>query len=112
MDFRKSILVAALCLAMPAYADIRTEIDARELQPSNMTVPSSNNSRISFRACDACDLETVRLTPATQYLLNGEVLKFSEFRSAFLTIRRRSNGYALLSIDARSKTVNKVEMTD
>lgn len=112
MDFRKSILVAALCMSMPALGDIRTEVDAREVQPSNMTVPSSTNSRISYRVCDACDLETVRLTPATRFLINGELLEFSEFRNAFLTIRRRSNGYALLSIDARSKTVAQVEMTD
>ena len=97
---------------MPAVADIRTEVDARELEPSNMTVPTTVNSRISFRACDACDIETVRLTANTRFTVNGEVMTFARFRDAMLVLRQRKKGYALLSVDTRSNTVNSLQVAD
>jgi len=112
MEFRKALLIISLCITLPAMADIRTEIDARELKPSNMTVPTSANSRLSFRDCDSCDVETVRLTPATVFTVNGEAMEFAVFRNAMLVLRQRGKGYALVSIDTKSNTVMRLQVTD
>lgn len=112
MDFRKALIILSMCITLPALADIRTVVDARELRPSNMTVPTSTNSRLSFRACDACDIETARLTPATTFFMNGEAMEFADFRNAVLALRQRNDGYALLSINAETKTVLSLRVAD
>lgn len=112
MDFRKIVPLFLLGVALPTLAEIRTEIDARELKPSNMTVPTSVNSRLSFRACNSCDIETARLTPATTFSFNGEVMEFADFRDAMLVLRQRNKGYALVSIDTKSNTVHSLQVAD
>lgn len=112
MDFRKLIPLFLLGVALPSLAEIRTEIDARELKPSNMTVPTSVNSRLSFRACNSCDIETARLTPATTFSFNGEAMEFADFRDAMLVLRQRNKGYALVSIDTKSNTVHSLQVAD
>lgn len=112
MDFRKVILIISLCVTLPALADIRTLTDARETEPVNMTVPTSANSRLSFRTCNACDLETARLTPATTFSVNGEVMEFADFREVLLVLRQRGDGYALISIDTETRTVQSLQVAD
>ena len=112
MDFRKGLLlVISLCVALPAAAEIRTILDAREAKPSNMTVPTSVNSRVSFRSCDECDVSTARLTPATVFTVNGEVMEFAAFRQALLVVRRQGEGYALIQIDTQTNTVKSLQVT-
>ena len=112
MDFRKGLIILSVCVALPAMAEIRTLTDARETSPSNMTVPTTSNSRLSFRACDECDLVTARLTPTTAYTVNGERMEFADFRKALLVMRSRGEGYALISIDTQSKTVTSLQVAD
>jgi len=112
MDFRKGLIILSVCIALPAMAEIRTLTDARETRPSNMTVPTTSNSRLSFRACTECDLVTARLTPTTAYHFNGENMEFAEFRKALLILRGRNEGYVLVSIDMESKTVTSLQVAD
>ena len=112
MDFRKGLIALSLCVSLPAMGEIRTLIDARETSPSNMTVPTSSNSRVSFRICDDCDLETARLTPDTAYTVNGERMEFADFRKALLVLRARSDGYALVSVDTDTNTIASLMVAD
>ena len=112
MDFRKGLIMLSVCVALPAMAEIRTLTDARETSPSNMTVPTTSNSRLSFRTCSECDLVTARLTPATSFTINGARMEFEDFRKAFLVLRARGNGYVLVSIDTESKTVKSLQVAD
>lgn len=112
MDFRKGLIALSLCISLPAMGEIRTLIDARETKPSNMTVPTTPNSRVSFRICDECDLETARLTPETVLIVNGERMEFVDFRKALLVLRARSDGYALVSVNTETKTVASLMVAD
>ena len=112
MDFRKLLVIFSVCVALPAMAEIRTLTDSRELRPSEMTVPTSVNSRVAFRSCEECDLETARLTPATAFSVNGNVVEFDDFRQAFIILRQRGNGYALLSIDTKNQTIVSIKVAD
>ena len=112
MDFRKIAIMLSVCVALPAMAEIRTLTDARETRPSNMTVPTTSNSRVSFRTCEECELMTARLTPDTAFSVNGERLAFADFRKAFLVLRSRSEGYVLVSIDTESKTITSLQVAD
>ena len=112
MDFRKGILILALSVALPAFAEIRTLIDSMEIRPSDMTVPTSLNSRVSYRTCLECKLDSARLTPETTFRVRGEQAKFADFRLELVTLRQRNRGYTLLSVDTRTGTILSIHLAD
>ena len=79
---RKILMMAAvLMFALPAAADFQTVSRAYEVALSDLTVPTSQNGRILFKQCSECDTESVRLTPNTQYVVNGRNVRFDRFRN-------------------------------
>ena len=111
----KFVAIAGLLLCQPALAkfEIVTLINAVETAPSNIILPSSINGMVSFRACDGdCDDEyqRARLTEATTFVVDGERVKFEDFRKAFAVIRGSDDGYALVSYDTKSKTVTSIDV--
>jgi len=111
MDYRRIVSILALALCVSATADIITVIDAVETSAANVNVPTSTNGQLSFKPCaEACDEEfiSVRLTPATQFVVRGQQLNFADFRRAFYKLRRNSFDYALVSYDTEKRTVTSV----
>lgn len=70
-----------LSLALPATADFQTVSRAYEIKLSNLTVPTSQSGRILFKKCDDCKTEAARLTPRTNFVVNGRNVRFDKFRS-------------------------------
>lgn len=81
MKLKLLIAAALLSLALPASADFQTVSRAYEVKLSNLTVPTSQNGRVLFKTCDECKLETARLTPNTDYVVNGRNVRFERFRT-------------------------------
>ena len=111
----KFLAIAALIFCQPALAnfEIVTLINAVETAPSNIVLPASVNGMVSFRACDSdCDddYQRARLTEGTTFAVNGEAVKFEDFRKAFASIRGSEDGYALVSYDTKSKTVTSIDV--
>ena len=75
------MMAAMLLIALPAAADFQTVSRAYEVALSDLTVPTSQNGRILFKQCSECDTESVRLTPNTQFVVNGRSVGFDKFRS-------------------------------
>lgn len=112
---RKALAIAALLFFQPALADyeIVTLINAVELAPSNIVLPASVNGMVSFKPCDdECDddYQRARLTEATSFVVNGQRVKFEDFRKAFAAIRGDKDGYALVSYDTKAKTVTSIDV--
>lgn len=79
---RKLLMMAAvLILALPAAADFETVSRAYEVALSNLAVPTSTNGRINFKECDDCKNESARLTPNTDFVVNGRSVRFEKFRT-------------------------------
>ena len=75
-----TMMAAMLLIALPAAADFQTVSRAYEVALSDLTVPTSQNGRILFKQCRECDTESVRLTPNTQFVVNGRSVGFDKFR--------------------------------
>ena len=113
MDYRRIVSILALALCMSATADIVTVIDAVETSAANVNVPTSTNGQLSFKPCaEACDEEfiSVRLTPATQFVVRGQQLNFADFRREFYKLRRGDDDYALVTYDTEKRLVTSVHL--
>lgn len=80
MKLKVLIAAALLSLTLPAAADFQTVSRAYEVKLSNVTVPTSQNGRVLFKQCDDCDIESARLTPNTDFVVNGRSVRFEKFR--------------------------------
>lgn len=112
MNFRLCFVLFASCIGAAANADVRTLVRAVETSTAFINVPTTDNSRLTFKPCDECEFIEVRLTPATQYFLKGEQLAFAEFRQKFTGLRRSKEDYVLVTFDAKSNTVTSVRVAD
>jgi hypothetical protein len=113
MDYRGIVSILALALCVSAAADIVTIVDAVETSVANVNVPTSINGRLTFKPCaEACDAEfiSVRLTPATQFVVRGQQLNFADFRREFYKLPRYRIYYALVSYDTEKRTVTSVHL--
>ncbi|MDJ0939075.1 MAG: hypothetical protein QNJ00_04880 [Woeseiaceae bacterium] len=113
----RTLKLAAAALAITATgiasAQIRTLVEAVELSPANIIMPGSLNGMVTFRPCaDECDedYERARLTPDTQFVVDGSRVKFEDFSKGFAVIRQAKDGYALISVDTQTKTITRIEI--
>jgi len=116
MSIRICTLLLAFALALPAVAQVVTQVRAIEVSTSNINVPTSPNGRLTYRNCDSrdceADYESARLTPATLYQVNDELTDFAGFRQAFFNLPRGRDHYALVSVDLNANTVTSVHIAD
>jgi len=108
----KTLLVAILLgLSLPLAAEFRTVSLAHEVSLSNFRVPISLNSEIAFKDCDDCDLQTVRATPQTQYIINGQPVLLKEFRELVFQVKDRANNTVIVLHHLDSNTIVSVSVT-
>lgn len=115
MKTRTLMMALALLVTQSALADrvIVTEVDAVELSPSNIILPGSVNGMVTYRACAGeCEAEyqRTRLTEATRFVVNGEAVRWDDFRVDFTTIRSDEDSYALLSVDLETNTITSIQI--
>jgi hypothetical protein len=107
----KFIITAILITwVLPASADFVTVSEAREVEASRLTVPTSQNSQISFNDCDDCEMTTVRLTPDTQYRVDGRSVRFDAFRQAVIIAKQADSAGVILVHHLESDTVLSVSI--
>ncbi len=114
---RKHTLIAAIALLMTqsALADrvIVTEVAAVELSPSNIILPGSVNGMVTYRPCAGeceAEYERARLTDATSFVVNGQAVRWEDFRVDFTTIKADDDSYALVSVDVKTNTVTSIRI--
>jgi hypothetical protein len=115
MTIRICSLLLALCLSVPALAELTTKVRAVELSANNMQVPTTPSGRLMFKPCAGvckAKFQSSRLTPATRFIVNDENVDFLGFRQAFFNLSRDTDHYALVSYDADSNTVTSVQIAD
>ena len=117
MKIRKWIALGlvGLALSQPALAEktLKTLIAAIELSPSNIIMPQTTNGTMTYKPCfDDCDAEyeRARLTADTRYSIEGNAVKFEDFRQEFSAIRSVDESYALVSVDTENNTVTSIDI--
>ncbi|MEO1247989.1 MAG: hypothetical protein AAFX56_20100 [Pseudomonadota bacterium] len=112
-----SLLIATGAATVGATANaqftFKTEINAVELTPANIVLPATANGMVSFRPCDGECAEPytrVQLTPETTFSIDGERMKFDDFRRAFPLAKRSQRAYALINYDVETQAATNIEI--
>ena len=58
-----------------------------EVLMKNFSFADTAVGAVSFKQCDDCDYQRLRLTPRSEYSINGERMRFEEFQSAVADFR-------------------------
>lgn len=90
MKIRHILIAALLSISLPAAAEFTTVAEAYELALSDVRVPATPSSGIVFKTCADCDMQVVRVTPNTEYRINGKSYPLKEFRKRVFDIHDRA----------------------
>ena len=110
MKIRYLFIAALLSISLPAAADFTTIAEAYELALSDVRVPATPSSGISFKTCDDCEMQIVRVTPNTQYNFNGKSYTLKEFRKRVFNIQDRSQTFVSIMHHLESDVVLSVSV--
>lgn len=98
-------------MSINAAAQIVTITRAHEVAVSNLRLPGTPAGTIAFKEdCSTCEWHTVRVTPATQYILNGELLSLNKFDDAIKSIPEKDTAISTVMHHLESDTVVEVNL--
>lgn len=86
-------------------------VKAYETTLPTLRLPASVNGTLSFKACDRCEYQTVRVTPATRYEANGRVYELADFRKALAGIGNTRNAAVTVKHHLESNTIKAINVT-
>lgn len=105
MKFKKSLIFVLLAFSLPAAAEFTTVARAYEVALSNVRVPATLSSAVMFRPCARCDMSTVRLSPTTRFIVNGQTVTLKEFRKSVFQVRDRAKKVVIIKHHLESDAI-------
>lgn len=106
MNMMKTITLACmLVVSSLAFANSLPATKTYEVSINSLRLPVSPNGTVALRECDDCDYHSIRVTPNTQYVINGKHLRLDEFRKRILDIKRRGDITVNVTRDEDTETV-------
>jgi len=110
MHFQRLLALIILGLSLSAAADFRTTMEVWEVELSNLTLPASEGGTLAFSDCADCDSQTIRVTPATRYTVNGRDVLLADFRRVLAGIRNREDQIIDVFHDLESNIIIRVRV--
>ena len=111
MKLLQTILIGILLSsAAPASADFKTIALASEVALSDLTSPASENGIVSFRKCPDCEVQTVRVTEQTRYVVDGKSVELADFRKRIALVNDRERATAIVMHHLESDTVTSISV--
>ena len=111
MKTKITMICVTLLISLSAAAEFKTVARAYEVALSNMRVPATPSSGIVFKQCAECDVQIVRVTPATRYIVNGQTVTLKEFRKSVFQVRNRARETIVVKHHLESDTIVSVSVT-
>ena len=112
MKIKHLFVIALLSISLPAAADFTTIAEVHELALSDVRVPATPSSGIVFRTCADCEMQVVRVTPNTQYTINGKSYPLKEFRRLVFNIRDRAKTFVGITHHLEADVVLAVSVSE
>jgi len=103
-------MLVLLCISVPAVAQMVTIERAYEIAVDDLSLPGNVVGRVSFKDCDACEVQTVRVTTDTRYLLNNRDVSLVEFRKAVNSIVNKDTNIATVIHHLESNSIVAVHV--
>jgi hypothetical protein len=93
MKIQLLIAAATLGLALSAAAatDSNLGVRAYEVVLSDFRMPRDENGTIGFKECDQCEYITKRVSPSTDYKLDGHSVSLEKFRKGLHNVVDREH---------------------
>lgn len=118
----KGIAAVSICalawtsLASAHYRIIEQKEKSYELVLKDVTIPGSTAGTVIFKACEDCDPQSLRVTAATLYVVDGIERSFVEFQQAAAALRSRdgaqSDAGVYVHYDMGTLLVNRIRLND
>jgi len=110
MQIRRLLVLTILGLSLTAAADFRTTMEVWEVELTYLRLPTSANGTLSFSDCTDCNTQSIRVTVATRYTVNGKDVMLADFRKTVAGIRNRADQIIDVFHDLESDTVIRVRV--
>lgn len=94
MRIKTLFIAALLSLSFIASADNYIISQAYEIAVDGLRLPGNVVGSVSFRDCDICEMQTVRVTTDTRYLLNNRDVSLADFKKAVKSIVDKKSNIA------------------
>lgn len=99
-----------LAISLPAAADFVLVAPAYEIRLSNFVVPVTKSGTVTFRRCNECEPQVVRMTRDTVFKVNGKPVKLKEFRQIVFQVKDRSRETIVVKHHLQSDTIVSVSV--
>ncbi len=108
MHPQKLLVLIFLGLSLTAAADFRTITEVHEVNLIFLRLPGTPSGTLSFAECADCDSQTIRVSPATHYVINGRTVSLADFKRAVASVTNRQDTIINVSHHLESNTVTTV----
>ncbi len=110
MHSRKLLALVLLGLSLAAATDFTTITEAYEVDLSDLRLPGSENGTLTFKQCSDCEIQTLRVTGKTRYLINDRDFALPEFKKQLKRVAtRKDHGVAVLH-HLESNTIKAIKV--
>ncbi len=112
-----SLLVIPMLMASNSWAlrIIEQTEESYELSLHDIVMPRSVGGSISFKPCEDCKTQSLRVSSATRYFVNRVELAFADFLRAVESIGQTNGGNAETAVyvhyDFDSRRVNRLRLS-
>ena len=108
--YRKLLILVLLGLSLSAAADLTTITAAYEVAVSDLRLPGSENGTLTFKRCPDCEVQTLRVTGKTRYVVNDHGVALAEFKNQLRGVRNRNTVAATVMHHLESNTITAVRV--
>ncbi len=91
MHIRRMLIVVLLGLSLSAAADFRTVTEVYEVDLVNLRLPVTESGTLAMHECDECEVQTLRVSGSTRYVLNNRSVSLADFKRAISRVTKREN---------------------
>jgi hypothetical protein len=110
MQIRRLLVLTILGLSLSAAADFTTTTEVWEVELVYLRLPATEGGTLAFSDCADCDVQTLRATAATRYVVNKRDVSLADFRQVINRITNREDTIVDVSHHLESNTVTKVRV--
>jgi len=110
MHSRKLLVLVLLGLSLAVAADFKTVTEAYEVDLSDLRLPGSENGTLTFKRCSDCEVQTLRVTSKTRYLINDRDFALAEFKEQLKRVRNRNDQNVAVLHHLESNTIKAVKV--
>ena len=107
----KTLFIAALAtLIFAASAQSYIISQAYEIAVDDLRLPGNVVGSVSFKDCDTCEMQTVRVTTETRYVLNNRDVSLVDFKIAVSSIIDKESNIATVIHHLESDSIVAVHV--